>query len=119
MSEIKSRADTTAIIERHKRRETSVEETITVLYLVGISTRRSKSVSAVTVPPSTTRRSKSSRNNPANRLSFFVFIDEARLKRSRGDYFENAAVMVVMSANDDSYREAIGVAESFTKPAEY
>lgn len=45
MPKLKGMRFTTAVIERHKRRETSVEEAIIEMYLAGVSTRRIEDVS--------------------------------------------------------------------------
>ena len=45
-----------------------------------------------------------------------MFIDGIYLKRSWGGSFENAAMMVTVSINDDGYREVIGaIAEGTVK----
>lgn len=47
MPKLKGMRFATAIIERHKRRETSVEEAMIEMYLAGVSTRRIEDVSEV------------------------------------------------------------------------
>ena len=67
MPKLKGMRFATAVIERYKRRETSVEEAIIEMYLAGVSTRRvdtpARSCGARASPParsptSTTRRSR-------------------------------------------------------------
>lgn len=45
MSKLKGMRFATAVIERYKRRETSIEEAIIEMHLVGVSTRRIEDVS--------------------------------------------------------------------------
>ena len=47
MPKLKGMRFTTAIIERYKRRETSVEEAMIEMYLAGVSTRRIEDVSEI------------------------------------------------------------------------
>ena len=74
MPKLKGMRFATAVIERYKRRETSVEEAIIEMYLAGVSTRRIEDVSEIlwgpAFPParsqtSTTRRSRRSTNGDA------------------------------------------------------
>ena len=75
MPKLKGMRFATAVIERYKRRETSVEEAIIEMYLAGVSTRRIEDVSEIpggarAFPParsrtSTTRLSRRSRSGGA------------------------------------------------------
>ena len=47
MPKLKGMRFTTSIIERYRRRETSVEETMIEMYLAGVSTRRIEDVSEI------------------------------------------------------------------------
>ncbi len=47
MPKLKGMRFTTAIIERYRRRETSVEEAMIEMYLAGVSTRRIEDVSEI------------------------------------------------------------------------
>ena len=47
MSKLKGMRFATAVIERYKRRETSVEEAIIEMYLAGVSTRRIEDVGEI------------------------------------------------------------------------
>ena len=121
---------TTAIIERYKRRETSVEEAMIEMYLAGVSTRRIEDVSEILWGASVSAGTVSNLNNKAfvsveewrsRKLTCaypYVFIDGIYLKRSWGNSFENVAVMVAIGVNDDGYREVIGAAEGFTESTE-
>ena len=76
MPKLKGMRFATAVVERYKRRETSVEEAIIEMYLAGVSTRRIEDVgeilwgagvSPARCPTSTTRRSSPLRNGGAGR----------------------------------------------------
>ena len=130
MPKLKGMRFATAIIERYKRRETSVEEAMIEMYLAGVSTRRIEDVSEILWGASVSSATVSNlnekafeaveewRSRPLNRKYPYVFVDGIYLKRSWGGSFENVAVMVAIGVNDDGYREVIGAAEGFTESAE-
>ena len=121
---------TTAIIERYRRRETSVEEAMIEMYLAGVSTRRIEDVSEILWGSSVSAATVSNlnekafeaveewRNRPLERAYPYVYVDGIYLKRSWGGSYENVAVMVAIDVNDDGYREVIGAAEEFTESSE-
>ena len=121
---------TTAIIERYRRRETSVEEAMIEMYLAGVSTRRIEDVSEILWGSSVSAATVSNlnekafaaveewRNRPLVRAYPYVYVDGIYLKRSWGGSYENVAVMAAIGVNDDGYREVIGAAEGFTESAE-
>ena len=120
----------TAIIERYRRRESSVEEALIEMYLAGVSTRRIEDVSEILWGSSVSAATVSNlnekafaaveewRNRPLVRAYPYVYVDGIYLKRSWGGSYENVAVMVAIGVNDDGYREVIGAAEGFTESAE-
>lgn len=120
---------TAAIIERYRRRETSVEEAMTEMYLAGVSTRRIEDMSEMLWGSSASAAAVSNlnekafasveewRNRPLERPYPYVCVDGIYLKRSWGGSCENVAVMVAIGVNDDRYREVIGAAEGFTESA--
>lgn len=130
MPKLKGARFTTAIIERYRRRESSVEEAMIEMYLAGVSTRRiedvseilwGSSVSAATVSNLNERAFASVeewRNRPPGRAHPYACVDGIYLKRSWGGAYENVAVMVAIGVNDDGYREVIGAAEGFTESSE-
>lgn len=130
MPKLKGARLATAIIERYRRRESSVEEAMIEMYLAGVSTRRiedvseilwGSSVSAATVSNLNERAFASVeewRNRPPGRAYPYVYVDGIYLKRSWGGAYENVAVMVAIGVNDDGYREVIGAAEGFTESSE-
>ena len=130
MPKLKGVRFATAVIERYKRRETSVEEAMIEMYLAGVSTRRIEDVSEILWGASVSASTVSSLNEtafaaveewrcrPLTCAYPYVFVDGIYLKRAWGGSFENVAVMVAIGVNDDGYREVIGAAEGFTESAE-
>ena len=130
MPKLKGMRFTTAIIERYRRRETSVEEAMIEMYLAGVSTRRIEDVSEILWGSSVSASTVSNlnekafasveewRNRPLDRAYPYVYVDGIYLKRSWGGSYENVAVMVAIGVNDDGFREVIGAAEGFTESAE-
>ena len=117
----------TAVIERYRRRETSVEEAIIEMYLAGVSTRRIEDVSEIlwgagvsagTVSNLNEKAYKSVeewRSRPLSGEYPYVFIDGIYLKRSWGGSYENVSILVAIGVNGDGRREIIGCAEGFTE----
>ena len=130
MPKLKGTRFATAVIERYKRRETSVEEAMIEMYLAGASTRRIEDVSEILWGASVSAATVSNlnekafeaveewRSRPLTCKYPYVFIDGIYLKRSWGGSFENVAVMVAIGVNDDGHREVIGAAEGFTESSE-
>lgn len=123
MPKLKGVRFATAIIERHRRRETSDGEAMIETYLAGVSTRRIEdvsemlwgfSVSAVTVSNLSIMAIASVvewRICPLKRGYPYVYVDGIYLRRLWGASYENVAAMVAIGADDDGYREAMGAAE--------
>ena len=130
MPRLKGMRFTTAIIERYRRRETSVGEAMIEMCLAGVSTRGiedvgeilwGSSVSASTVSNLNDKALEAVgawRSRPLERAYPYVCVDGIYLKRSWGGSYENVAVMVAIGVNDDGYREVVGAAEGFTEPSE-
>lgn len=130
MPKLKGMRLTTAIIERYRRREASVEEAMIETCLAGVSTRRiedvseilrGSSVSAATVSNLNERAFASVegwRNRPLERACPYACVDGIYLKRSWGGSYESVAVMVAIGVNDDGCREVIGAAEGCTESSE-
>lgn len=120
----------TAVTERYRRRETSVEEAIVEMYLAGVSTRRIEDVSELLwgapVPPGAVsnlnERAFASieawRQRPLEGDCPYVFVDGIYLKRSRGGSYENVAVPVAIGVNSAGDREVIGCAGGYTESAD-
>ena len=130
MPKLKEMRFATAVIERCKRRETSVEEAIIEMYLAGVSTRRIEDVgeipwgagvSAGTVSNLNDRAFKAVdewRCRPLACAYPYVYVDGIYLKRSWGGSYENVAMMAAIGVNEDGYREVIGCVEGFTESKE-
>lgn len=117
----------TAVIERYRRRETSVEEAIIEMYLAGVSTRRIEDVSQILWGTGVSAGTVSNlndkafasveqwRNRPLEGEYPYVFVDGVYLKRSWGGAYENVSIMVAIGVNGNGDREVIGCAEGFTE----
>ena len=113
----------TAIIERYKRRESSVEEALIEMYLAGVSVRRVEDITEALwgekVSPSTLSnlnqkvygRLEEWRNRPIEGEHPYVYLDGICLKRSWGGEVKNVSVLAAIGVNADGFREILGVAE--------
>jgi putative transposase len=113
----------TAIIERYRRRETSVEEALVEMYLAGVSVRRVEDITealwGTKVSPGTVSRLNAKiyktieawRMRPIEGTHPYVYLDGIALKRSWGGEVRNVAVLVAVGVNREGYREILGVAE--------
>ena len=113
----------TAIIDRYRRRETSVEEALVEMYLAGVSTRRVEDitealwgtrVSSSTVSELNKRiygQIEQWRNRAIEGVHPYVFLDGIWLKRCWGGEVRNVAVLVAVAVNAQGYREVLGVME--------
>ena len=114
----------TAIIERYRRRESSVEEALIEMYLAGVSVRRveditealwGSKVSASTISELNKKayvNIEAWRNRPLQGGKYpYVYVDGIYLKRNWGVEYENVAVLVAIAVNKDGYREVLGAAE--------
>ena len=112
-----------AVIERYRRREQSVEESLIDMYLAGVSTRRVDDISQLLWGermPSQTLSDKlkkvygdidSWRTRPLEGEYPYVFVDGVWHKRSWGGHVENVSVLVAIGVDSEGHREVIGVAE--------
>ena len=124
MPKLKGMRFATAVVERRKRRETSVEESIIEMRLAGVSTRRIEDVSEILRGAGVSAGTVSNLNDkafkaveewrcrPLAREYPYVYVDGICLRRSWGGSYENVAVMVAIGVNGDGCREVIGCAES-------
>ena len=120
----------TAIIERYRRRESSVEEALVEMYLAGVSVRRVEDITEVLwgsrVSPSTIsdlnqkifERVEEWRNRPLEPKSPYIFVDGIWLKRSWGGEVQNVSVLVAIGVSTSGFREILGVAEGSREDAE-
>jgi putative transposase len=113
----------TAIIERYRRRESSVEEALIQMYLAGVSVRRVEDitqalwgtrVSAGTVSELNKKvyaRIEQWRNRRFDGDYPYVYLDGICLKRSWGGEVRNVSVLVAIGVAQDGFREILGICE--------
>lgn len=113
----------TAIIERYRRRESSVEEALVEMYLAGVSVRRVEDitealwgtrVSASTVSELNQKvygRIEAWRNRFLEGAHPYVYLDGIVLKRSWGGEVTNVSVLVAIGVTAEGFREVLGAAE--------
>src|SRR5436189_3998761 len=121
----KLRAQTfeTAIIERYRRRESSVEEALIEMYLAGVSVRRVEDITealwGTRVSPSTVSDLNKKiygtieawRNRPIEGEHPYVYLDGIVLKRSWAGEVRNVSLPVAIGVNESGYREILGLCE--------
>ncbi len=112
-----------AVIERYRRREESVEQALIDMHLAGVSTRRvddtGQALWGERMPSQTLSdrlknvyvRIDQWRQRPLQRPYPYVFMDGVWHKRSWGGAVENVSVLVAIGVGSDGHREVIGVAE--------
>jgi transposase-like protein len=114
----------TAIIERYRRRESSVEEALIEMYLAGVSVRRVEDITEILwgskVSPSTISALNKKayvhieewRNRPLNGGKYpYVYVDGIYLRRNWGGEYTNVAILVAIGVNANGYREVLGAYE--------
>ena len=123
MPKLRSLPFETAIIERYRRRESSVEEALVEMYLAGVSVRRVEDitealwgsrVSSGTVSELNKkiyRRIEEWRMRSIEGEYPYVYMDGIALKRSWGGEVRNVSVLVAIGVNREGYRDILGVAE--------
>jgi transposase-like protein len=118
------------VIERYKRRESSVEEALVEMYLAGVSVRRVEDITealwGTRVSPSTVSelnqkiyaRIHEWRNRPIEKEHPYVYLDGVWLSREFGGEVRPVAVLVAIGVNADGFREILGVAEGAKEDTE-
>jgi len=113
----------TAIIERYRRRESSVEEALIEMYLAGVSVRRVEDITEALwgsrVSPSTVSNLNKKLyvkieewlRRPITGQYVYVYLDGIWLKRSWGGEVRNVSVLVAVGVDEYGYREVLGVME--------
>ena len=113
----------TAIIERYRRRESSVEEALIEMYLAGVSVRRVEDITEALwgsrVSPSTISELNKKayvnienwRKRPLTGRYPYVYVDGIYLKRNWGGEYENVSILVAVGVAEDGYREVLGAQE--------
>ena len=113
----------TAIVERYKRRESSIEEALIEMYLAGVSVRRVEDITEALwgskVSPGTISEMNKKvyvhidawRNRPLTGQYPYVYLDGIWLKRNWGGDYQNVSILVAIAVDQDGFREIIGAAE--------
>ena len=119
-----------AVIERYRRREESVEEALIDMYLAGVSTRQVDDVSQLLWGdrmPSQTLSDKLGkvyadidewRSRPLGQEYAYLFMDGVWHKRCWGGSAENVSILVAIGVGMDGHREVLAVAEGMKEDAE-
>jgi putative transposase len=120
----------TQIIERYRRRESSVEEALMEMYLAGVSVRRVEDITQALwgerISPSAVSELNQKiyatieawRNRPLESEYAYVYLDGIWLKRSWGGEVNNVAVLVAIGVRSDGHREILGVVEGMKEDAD-
>ena len=113
----------TAIIERYRRREASVEEALIEMYLAGVSVRRVEDITealwGTRVSPSTVSDLNKKiyatidqwRSRPIEGEHPYVYLDGIVMKRSWAGEVRNVSLLVAIAVNSQGYREILGIVE--------
>jgi putative transposase len=113
----------TAIIERYRRREASVEEALMEMYLAGVSVRRVEDITqalwGTRVSPSTVsnlnqkiyKRIDKWLNRPIEGEYPYIYLDGIVLKRTWASEVRNVSVLVAIGVSKDGYRKVLGAVE--------
>jgi putative transposase len=113
----------TAIIERYRRRESSVEEALIEMYLAGISVRRVEDITealwGTRVSPSTVSnlnkkiyaKIEAWRNRPIEGEHPYLYLDGIVMKRSWAGEVRNVSLLVASAVNAEGFREILGICE--------
>jgi putative transposase len=118
------------IIERYRRRQSSLEEALVEMYLAGVSVRRVEDitealwgtrVSASTVSELNQKvyeRIEEWRKQPIEKWYPYVYVDGIWLKRSWGGEVRNVSVLVAIGVDLDGERAVLGVVEGCKEDTE-
>ena len=113
----------TAIIERYRRRESSVEEALIEMYLAGVSVRRVEDITealwGTKVSPGTIsnlnkkvyKSIEAWRNQPITETFPYVYLDGIVLKRTWAGEVSNVSVLVAIGVSQGGHRKVLGIVE--------
>jgi len=113
----------TAIVERYRRRESSVEEALIEMYLAGVSVRRVEDITealwGTRVSSGTVSRLNQKiygkieqwRMRPIEGEHPMVYLDGISMKRTWAGEVRNVSILVAIAVNQEGYREVLGVSE--------
>jgi len=120
----------TAIIDRYRRREASVEEALIEMYLAGVSVRRVEDITEALWGTKVSASTVSELNQklylrldewlarPLTGAYAYVYLDGLWLKKSWGGEVQTVSVLVAVGVSADGYREILGVAEGMKEDTE-
>lgn len=120
----------TAIIERYRRRESSIEEALIEMYLAGVSVRRVEDISEVLWGSRVSASTISELNQKAyvhieewrerklTKKYPYVYVDGIYLKRNWGGEYDNVSILVAIGVDEDGYRDVIGAKEGMKEDKE-
>lgn len=120
---LRRQAFETAIIERYRRRETSVEEALIEMYLAGVSVRRVEDITealwGTRVSPGTVSRLNRKiyaqieawRNRPIAGEHPYVYLDGVVLRRTWAGEVRNVSLLVAVAVSSEGFREILGICE--------
>jgi len=123
MPKLRKQTFETAIIERYKRRESSIEESLIEMYLAGVSVRRVEDITealwGTRVSSGTVSKLNKKvyahieawRNRPIDSEFPCVYLDGIVLKRSWAGEIKNVSVLVAIGVDSQGYRRILGVQE--------
>ena len=123
MPKLRKQTFETAIIERYKRRETSIEEALIEMYLAGVSVRRVEDITealwGTRVSSGTVSKLNKKvyqhieawRKRPIEGEHPYVYLDGIVLKRSWAGEVKNVSVLVAIGVDQDGFRCILGVQE--------
>lgn len=119
-----------AVIERYRRREESVEEALIDMYLAGVSTRQVDDVSQLLWGDRMLSQTLSDklkkvyadidewRGRPLEQDYPYLFMDGVWHKRCWGGSVENVSILVAVGVGMDGRREVLSVAEGMKEDSE-
>ena len=123
MPKLRQQAFETAIIERYRRPESSVEEALIEMYLAGVSVRRVEDITealwGTRVSPGTVSnlnrkiygQIEAWRSQPIAGEHPYLYLDGIVLKRTWAGEVRNVSLLVAISVNAEGYREILGIVE--------
>ena len=113
----------TAVIERYRRRDISIEEAIVQMYLAGVSVRRVEDITEALWGTRVSSGTVSKLNQKVYKhierwriqaiegSYAYVYLDGIVLKRSWGGEVKNVSLLAAIGVDEDGYRRVLGVCE--------
>lgn len=120
----------TAIIERYRHRESSVEEALIEMFLAGVSVRRVEDITEALWGTKVSHGTISNlnkkafehietwRTRPLSGEYPYVYVNGVYLKRNWGSEIQNVSVLVAIGVSQDGCREILGAAEGMKEDRE-